>query len=181
MIASTSSSGEASASNLESAKAFKDTEETRRKGTRSHPDYVVYTRVCVNCGGMSINSIFEGKMSLFRSLITGILVVDPGMLFYVSVLSSKLRPQSIQVSRCLCSGYQKMAAMVISEISGEGTEDSAISSRTSNHRPVRLMKLFGYYKGFHPRNRRHKELTRGSCGCGSGWKDQGRRENPLYL
>jgi len=80
VIASTSSSGEASASNLERKTTFNDTKETRRKGgIRSHPDYVVYAGVRVNCGGISIGSILDGKTSILHSLMTGIFVVDPDM------------------------------------------------------------------------------------------------------
>ena len=55
-------------------------------------------------------------------------------------------------------------------------EESAISSRTSNHRLVCLMELFGNCTGFHPRRRRYRELTGGRVNvpCGSGCGGCGR-------
>ena len=55
-------------------------QETRQRNEAcSHPDYVVYAGVRVNCGGIPIGSILDGKTSIFHSLMTGIFVVDPGM------------------------------------------------------------------------------------------------------
>ena len=60
--------------------------------------------------------------------------------------------------------------------SGGETEESAISSRTSNHRLDCLMELFGNCKGFHPRNQKAQGTYRRSYGSltADGWMRMGR-------
>jgi len=69
-----------------------------------------------------------------------------------------------RVSRLWISGDSGQLHCRTSE---EEKEESAISSRTSNHRLVRLMELFGKYKRFHLRSRRHRELTWGLVAAGA--------------
>jgi len=55
-------------------------------------------------------------------------------------------------------------------------EESAISSRTSNHGLVGLVELFGNCKGFHPRNQKaqgtYRKLRTDGCGWGAPRKDR---------
>ena len=50
---------------------------------------------------------------------------------------------------------------------GEEMEESAISSRTSNHRPTRLMELFGNWNRSHPRSRRRRKPTGSRVAAGA--------------
>ena len=125
----------------------------------SHPNYVVYSRVCVNCGDVSTNAILEGVL---------ILLTDHRCLRhrprYVLRFIPQPTPALYKVSRLWSS--EERDQRLCRTIRGE-TKESAISSRTSNHRLVCLMELFGNWKEFHPRSRRYRELT-GSRGRGNG-------------
>ena len=109
----------------------------------SHPNYVVYSGVCANCSGAPINAILDGKMS--------ILLTDHRRLRHrprhVLWLIPQSAPAVYLVSRLQISEERDQR---LCRASGGEPEESAISSRTSNHRLVWLMELFGNLKDFIP-------------------------------
>lgn len=111
----------------------------------SQPNYVVHSGICVNCGGMSIDSTLDGKVSIPLTDHR-----NPHR------WSRSFYDLSLNVNdRIHCVGYRSQKAKCpISNrcrTSGEDTEESAISSRTSNHRLLRLVELFGICDYVHPR------------------------------
>jgi hypothetical protein len=139
VIARTSSSGEARASNLRPA--VRRGKHVKKSGlpyipiTSSTPGSVSTKAVCQSLSSST------GRCQ-FHSLITGILLAGSNMFYDLSQSVQLPHPPSIG---CSSSRSQKMFCLLISNRYGTPGEtgESAISSRTSNHSLVRLMNFLG--------------------------------------
>ena len=117
-----------------------------------------------------------GRCRIFHSLITGIFVVDPAM-FYVSDLYPNPRPRTI--------GCLDVYALDLKRWDDSDQRDGELRENLEGrknqqsrveHPITDWFASWSCCKGFHPRNRRHKELTRGRVAakrCGSRWRDRG--------
>jgi len=86
-----------------------------------------------NASNIAITSSTPGSVSM----ITGIFAFDSDMLCDLSP------DRCPNLSDASCLDVRETVISGDRKISGEEMEESVISSRTSNHRPARLMELFG--------------------------------------
>jgi hypothetical protein len=115
--------------------------EFRRSERKQYPNDVVYTRVCVN----------DHRCPRRRPR-------------HVLRFISRLDPAPYRVSGLWISEESDQRLW---RTPGEEMEESAISSRTSNHRPTRLMELFGNWNRSHPRSRRRRKPTGSRVAAGA--------------